>query len=133
MTYTKEYYKKNKKKIKHNAILWRKNNRDSFILNRRAYRKKLRDLCKEIKYINRCAICNEDSVSCLDYHHINGKDKEDAISKMASEGRRGEMLKEIKKCMILCANHHRQYHANVITIPSNYIIKIPQNELYSRV
>jgi len=120
----KQYYLDNKEAFKKRCNKWRENNKKAFSENRKAYRKKFRDLCNNIKLINGCAVCKEKEVSCLDFHHIKKEDKKDDISKLVSKGMNTKLMKEIKKCMILCANCHRKFGANKITLPSEYTIKI---------
>lgn len=127
----KKYYQDNKEKIKAATKDWRTKNRNAFAINRRKYRAKLKKLCNDIKIANGCAICHEKEISCLDFHHLNGDDKEDSISNMASQGRFAEMIKEIKKCIILCSNCHRKLHAKTLFLPSNQtiLIKLPKDRL----
>ena len=58
-----------------------------------------------------CAKCGETRVWMLDYHHRDPKTKTASISAMRNERRPlKEIKKEIKKCVPLCANHHRELH-----------------------
>ena len=68
---------------------------------------------------NKCCICGYDKcfdVLCL--HHINPKEKKFPFSKMVSKSKK-EMIKEAKKCALLCNNCHGELHAGIITLPSN--------------
>jgi hypothetical protein len=56
-----------------------------------------------------CARCPERHPGCLDFHHEG--DKEIGIAQAALLGWSVErILKEIAKCIILCANCHRKQH-----------------------
>lgn len=68
-------------------------------------------LVMNIKKINKCGKCSEDTACCLDFHHINPETKKFTIGnalkmKISTE----EMLEELKKCIILCSNCHRKAH-----------------------
>lgn len=58
----------------------------------------------------KCSFCGyKKCLASLDFHHKNPKNKN-------LDGRRlyshswNKILKEIKKCILLCANCHREYH-----------------------
>ena len=69
-----------------------------------------------IKRENKCAICDENHESCLDFHHIDPTIKEGSVSRLAGKKNRKLVVEEIKKCVILCSNCHRKFHAGVITL-----------------
>ena len=47
----------------------------------------------------------------LDYHHINPKEKETTISRMIANRYTMDKIEvEMKKCIVLCANCHREFH-----------------------
>ena len=57
----------------------------------------------------KCKQCGYDkSIAALDFHHIDPstKESENKFSDMSRE----KALKEIKKCVLLCANCHREIH-----------------------
>jgi hypothetical protein len=63
-----------------------------------------------------CEICGYDRCkSSLDFHHTDPSQKEYSISdftvKAFNERNREKALNEIKKCIVLCANCHRELHA----------------------
>jgi thioredoxin 1 len=60
--------------------------------------------------LNGCP-CGEKDIVCLDFHHVNS-DKDLAIGTMVSRGYHWDrILKEIEKCLLVCANCHRKIHA----------------------
>ena len=69
------------------------------------YVEEIKTECAECGY-NRCA-------AALDFHHINKETKVGGIAEFESNGKITlEMLKEeIRKCVVLCANCHRELHA----------------------
>lgn len=63
----------------------------------------------------KCHICGYSKCSdALDFHHKDPSIKSDGISKMlVRPKRRSDVLVEVKKCVLLCANCHREVHAGV--------------------
>lgn len=58
-----------------------------------------------------CQKCGEKRGYCLDYHHIDPLTKVDTVARLTSNTYNMEKVyKEIKKCVVLCANCHREYH-----------------------
>jgi hypothetical protein len=56
-----------------------------------------------------CAFCGEHDPTCLDFHHTG--DKEHTISHMAYKCFSIEdIMIEIEKCIVVCANCHRKLH-----------------------
>jgi hypothetical protein len=63
-----------------------------------------------------CKECGENRIPTLDFHHRNPEEKEFKISKMVRDGySKRTILKEIKKCDVLCSNCHRMLHYNTLT------------------
>jgi len=66
----------------------------------------------------KCAICGyKKYAGSLDLHHVNETDKEFSLS---TEGltRSWERTKaEADKCILVCANCHREIHAGVTQLP----------------
>jgi len=100
--YTKEHYSQNKK-----YYLEKAKRRENEILA----------FIKNIKDNSSCKICGEKENCCLDFHHQYGQ-KECEISIIARRKRwtNSKVVKEIKKCIILCSNCHRKLHAGIILI-----------------
>lgn len=66
---------------------------------------------QELKSQYSCAKCGDKRGYVLDFHHLNPEEKENTIARMLSN--RYELDKvydEINKCIVLCANCHREFH-----------------------
>jgi hypothetical protein len=67
------------------------------------------------KAASECLRCFESTPCCLDFHHRDPKLK---VMEIATMPRRGcsirNIVAEIEKCDILCANCHRKFHHGVI-------------------
>lgn len=59
--------------------------------------------------LNGCILCNEKHFAALDFHHINPNEKDKAIARATSKK---WVEEEVKKCVVLCSNCHRKFHAN---------------------
>lgn len=56
-----------------------------------------------------CSRCGEDHPACLDFHHVG--EKELGVSAMVTLGySKDSILKEVERCLVLCANCHRKEH-----------------------
>jgi hypothetical protein len=52
-----------------------------------------------------CEVCGENHPCCLDFHHKNIKGKDSTVSDLVAKGYgRETILREIKKCIVLCKN-----------------------------
>ena len=90
----KRYYEKNKKQI---------------YLRKMARRKQLKE---EVVTLlgGKCSMCGYNKcLAALDFHHNKGK-KEGNIQMYIHRESRQKLLKEIEKCILLCANCHREIH-----------------------
>lgn len=56
-----------------------------------------------------CAKCGETRVYMLDYHHRDPQEKDFTIGRL-KKGAREVLQAEIDKCVVLCANCHREFH-----------------------
>lgn len=91
---SKKFYLKNKERInlKH---LEKSKERSEFI--------------SEIKSKLKCSQCGENHPATLDFHHLNPKEKVFNIGHHVTNNKE-TILKEIEKCIVLCANCHRKLH-----------------------
>jgi len=72
----------------------------------------------------RCSVCGYDRcIEALEFHHLNASEKDFGIS---SKGytRSWEVVKqELDKCVILCANCHREVHADMLQLPQETVVE----------
>jgi hypothetical protein len=93
--YRREWYLKNRKRELKLAKEWRVN-----------FRKWWHDFKSQYK----CSKCPENHPACIQFHHPNG-DKVADVSTIAWNGKsKTEILKEVTKCIPLCANCHAKTH-----------------------
>lgn len=58
-----------------------------------------------------CAKCGESRGYVLDFHHLDPSKKEETVARMTSNKYNVEDIqKEVDKCIVLCANCHREFH-----------------------
>lgn len=63
---------------------------------------------EEWKSTLKCTYCDENHVSCLDFHHTNPEDKFKGISVIRGSIHR--LKEELKKCIVVCSNCHKKLH-----------------------
>ena len=73
-------------------------------------RSTIREEWHEFKRTLKCAKCSQKHPATLDFHHLDPTKKDGIISKLVSNGCFALAKKEIKKCIVLCANCHRIHH-----------------------
>ena len=85
------------------------------------WRNKARTLIRECMG-GGCQICNYNkSYNALELHHVNPEEKELSIGFILSSCRSWSVLfDELEKCILLCANCHREVHEGLTDIPLNY-------------
>lgn len=77
---------------------------------------KERGLSKKIEAVlakgGKCEVCGYDkNLSALEFHHTNPKDKKFQVDlRVFSNLSLDRLNEEINKCMLLCANCHREVH-----------------------
>lgn len=70
-----------------------------------------KNIVQELKSQCKCAKCGEDRGYVLEYHHINPEEKENTIARLTSNNYTlDKVYDEIQKCIVLCANCHREFH-----------------------
>jgi len=115
----KKYYNKNikrktkkyKKQDAENSRKYRKNNSEIINKRDRCRKREKREWIDSLKKDEKCNKCGEDRWYCLEYHHVNPEDKKFTIACAISRGYgKQAILEEIKKCVILCSNCHRELH-----------------------
>jgi 5-methylcytosine-specific restriction endonuclease McrA len=115
--YYKKYYQENKEKMKANVIRWREENPERYAELKLDIKERNKETArKRKKYMHRvkswfgCAQCgyNEHPVA-LDFHHVIMEDDNVAMHKL-SWASMDRIKREMRKCIILCANCHRIEH-----------------------
>lgn len=96
-------------KSAYNKLHYQKN-KETYLAKARESSKECEDYIREIKSSLKCSICGEDRWWVLDFHHENPDEKESCIATLAHNGSRKKMEEELKKCIVLCANCHRDIH-----------------------
>lgn len=99
-------------------ICTREKSRESYILNRdkilkkvKFFKTKYREWFVKYKSTLKCEKCNESHISCLEFHHIDPKQKDFEISYALKHHMKKEEIElELKKCIILCSNCHKKLH-----------------------
>ena len=72
--------------------------------------------CCEICSYNRC-------IEALEFHHVDPKTKEFGISSKGYSRSWEKVKTEIEKCILLCANCHREYHAGKLQLPQVTVVE----------
>ncbi|MBM3244609.1 MAG: hypothetical protein FJZ15_02305 [Candidatus Omnitrophica bacterium] len=74
-------------------------------------RKKIRQMAIEYKG-GKCSVCGYDNcIEALEFHHTNSSGKDFSISEKGYTRSWAKVKEELDKCMLLCANCHREIHA----------------------
>lgn len=84
-------------------------------------KRNINDIYKEWKSKQFCRVCKEDSIECLDLHHLDPSKKEYFISKVLLTASKTKIQKEIDKCIVLCSNCHRKVHSGRIKLTEEHI------------
>jgi len=102
---------KNKRTQQQYQREWAKQERADYNSKTNQRKRQLQQWFLELKQGYKCVVCSEDYPPCLDFHHENSDDKDVGVGHMASKGfSKARILKEIEKCVCVCANCHRKIH-----------------------
>ena len=67
----------------------------------------------------KCCKCNYNTYQgALELHHLNPENKDFSLSQMISKSLKS-IVDECKKCVLLCSNCHKEFHAGFFEIPDN--------------
>lgn len=86
------------------------NNKSKYIKKAIKYRNEVIQWFIGIKSKLHCENCKEKRHWVLDFHHRDRKKKEYTIGSIVAKGSKKKLLQEIKKCIVLCSNCHRDLH-----------------------
>lgn len=83
-------------------------------------RKKLRDMAIEYKG-GKCTLCGyKRCMNALELHHEDASRKEFGVSQEGLTRSWERVKKEIEKCILVCANCHRELHNNLRSLPKKF-------------
>jgi len=73
-------------------------------------RSALRKEWKAFKATLSCTQCGFNHTAALDFHHKDPSTKTVSVNALVSNGQYALAMKEVEKCVVLCANCHRIHH-----------------------
>jgi hypothetical protein len=79
---------------------------------KRKRKQEIRKFIQDYKAEKGCERCPENAYYCLDFHHIEGEDKEFDLGRSGGWSLK-RIKEEIEKCIVLCANCHRKEHYRI--------------------
>ena len=72
---------------------------------------KNKEIINELKKDKSCVKCGYNKCfAALDFHHIDPNNKVDTVARLSAYSNAESALKEAEKCVLLCANCHREFH-----------------------
>lgn len=84
-------------------------------------RKKVREMAINYKG-NKCMVCGYNRcIQALEFHHIGNSQKDFGISDKGYTRSWEKVKKEIDKCVLLCANCHRELHVGITQLPKEIL------------
>lgn len=107
---------RDKEKNREYQRAWYKKNKDLQVARNKANKKRKFEWFREYKKTLSCILCGENHHATLDFHHRDPKIKEGRITELIVSNRSMEnILAEIEKCDVLCANCYRKLHYKLRT------------------
>jgi 5-methylcytosine-specific restriction endonuclease McrA len=86
-------------------------------------REKVRRMAVEYKG-GRCQVCGYDRcIEALEFHHLNPTQKDFGISQKGYTRSWEKVKEEVDKCILLCANCHRECHAGMLQLPQVTVVE----------
>ena len=128
----KEYYQRNKEKILRDSKQYRDQHKEEISKTQHAYykinkeqilQKNKEKYSQNIKFninlliekglLTDCIACgySKNYFAAIDFHHIDVTEKEIEVSTLLKSSNQQRLLSEASKCVCMCANCHRLYHA----------------------
>jgi hypothetical protein len=83
--------------------------RDKYLNSRRERIRLFKEWFEALKDSLSCE-CGESRSWVLDFHHKDPKVKSNTVSNLVRNCNKDKVLEEINKCVVLCANCHRDLH-----------------------
>jgi 5-methylcytosine-specific restriction endonuclease McrA len=80
-------------------------------------RRKLREMAVEYKG-GKCVFCGyKRDITALDFHHLDESKKDFGLSQRGLTRSWNRIRKELDKCILVCANCHREIHSGILQPP----------------
>ena len=71
-----------------------------------------------------CQICGYDRcIEALEFHHLDPAQKDFGISHKGYTRSWEKVKEEVDKCILLCANCHREFHAGILQLPQATVVE----------
>jgi hypothetical protein len=71
-----------------------------------------------------CQVCGYDRcIEALEFHHLDPTQKDFGISHKGYTRSWERVKEEVDKCIMLCANCHREAHAGVLQLPQATVVE----------
>lgn len=134
----KQYYNANRQQVIEHVAVYTELNKDKVRQYQHTYSKnnsdKLKNYYKERSmekkrkidtYKTPCAKCGERRLYVIDFHHIDPSTKSFTIGD-SYRGSNDKIEAEIKKCVCLCSNCHREFHYLYGIVPKNPISELEE-------
>lgn len=82
----------------------------------------------------KCAVCGYSRCTdALDFHHVDATVKDFGLGGIRANCTSwSNIVAELKKCVVLCANCHRELHAGIVKLPSVLPLFDPAYEHWTR-
>lgn len=88
-----------------------------------ARRKRLRQMAREYKG-DQCVLCGYNKCKdALDFHHLDESQKEFGLSERGMTRSWEKIKQEVDKCVLICANCHREIHAGITQLPQEIAVE----------
>ena len=94
------------------ARKWYSENKQKVLVKQKKNREKRGEWFIEYKKTLKCSECGENHPAVLDFHHLDPSEKEFNLSDQIWCRKKEDVISEINKCIVLCANCHRKLHWN---------------------
>jgi len=84
-------------------------------------RKKIREMAVDYKG-GKCELCGYNKcIQALDFHHLDKFGKDFGISEKGYTRSWEKVKEEIDKCILVCANCHRELHVGIKQLPKEIL------------
>lgn len=109
LAYSRKYRKLHREECRLRTLKNRRENPEQYRRRQKKFMESRWKWLHEYKHERGCKFCPENDPRCLDFHHKDPKSKVKGISTpWMLGGKRERLMKEIKKCILICSNCHRK-------------------------